>query len=60
MKRSEAAVVKFLEGYNCAQSVFYSFCDYFDFDKNIALKLSCGFGAGIHDVIAPTLVRQAL
>jgi C_GCAxxG_C_C family probable redox protein len=47
MKRSEAAVEKFLEGYNCAQAVIYSFCDRLNFDKDTALKLSCGFGAGM-------------
>jgi C_GCAxxG_C_C family probable redox protein len=47
MKRTEVAVEKFCEGYNCAQAVFYSFCDYLSFDKDTALKLSCGFGAGM-------------
>lgn len=45
--KSELAVNKFLEGYNCAQAVVYSFCDYLNFDKDSALKLSCGFGAGM-------------
>lgn len=47
MKRSDVAVEKFLGGYNCAQAVLYSFCDYLGFDKDMALKLSCGFGAGM-------------
>lgn len=47
MKRSEIAISKFAEGYNCAQAVLYSFCDYLNFDKDMALKLSCGFGAGM-------------
>jgi C_GCAxxG_C_C family probable redox protein len=47
MKRSEIAVDKFSNGYNCSQAVFYSFCDYLQFDKDTALKLSCGFGAGM-------------
>lgn len=47
MKKSETAVDKFLAGYNCAQSVFYSFCDDLKLDKNIALKIACGFGAGM-------------
>jgi C_GCAxxG_C_C family probable redox protein len=47
MKGSQAAVNKFLEGYNCAQAVFYSFCDCLNFDKDTALRLSCGFGAGM-------------
>jgi len=47
MTKSEQAVSKFLEGYNCAQSVFYSFCDDLGFEKNKALKIACGFGAGM-------------
>jgi C_GCAxxG_C_C family probable redox protein len=47
MTKSEQAVSKFLEGYNCAQSVFYSFCDDLRFEKNNALKIACGFGAGM-------------
>ena len=47
MRRSEIAVDKFIKGYNCAQAVFYSFCDDLDFDIDTALKLACGFGAGI-------------
>lgn len=47
MERAEVAVNKFLDGYNCAQAVLYSFCDYLQFDKDTALRLSCGFGAGM-------------
>lgn len=47
MKRKEIAEAKFLEGYNCAQSVVYSFSDELGIDKNLALKLACGFGAGM-------------
>jgi C_GCAxxG_C_C family probable redox protein len=45
--KREIAVGKLLEGYNCAQSVLYSFCNEFQIDKNTALKLACGFGAGM-------------
>ena len=45
--RSDVAVEKFLAGYNCAQAVLFSFCDDLGFDKNTALKLACGFGAGM-------------
>ncbi|MGE0086734.1 MAG: C-GCAxxG-C-C family protein [Desulfococcaceae bacterium] len=45
--KSDAAVAKFLEGYNCAQAVFYFFCDELGFEKNMALKMACGFGAGM-------------
>lgn len=45
--RSETAISKFIEGYNCAQSVFYSFCDELQLDQELALKIACGFGAGM-------------
>jgi C_GCAxxG_C_C family probable redox protein len=47
MTKSEQAASKFLEGYNCAQSVFYSFCEDLGFEKRNALKIACGFGAGM-------------
>ncbi|MFA6054914.1 MAG: C-GCAxxG-C-C family protein [Thermodesulfovibrionales bacterium] len=47
MTKSERAVSKFIEGYNCAQAVFFSFCDDFNIDKDKALKMACGFGAGM-------------
>jgi C_GCAxxG_C_C family probable redox protein len=45
--KSELAVSKFMEGFNCAQSVFYSFCDELSIDKELGLKTACGFGAGM-------------
>jgi len=45
--KGEIAAAKFLEGYNCAQSVLYSFCDDLRFDKNTALRMACGFGGGM-------------
>jgi len=47
MDRSELAVAKFVSGYNCAQSVFFAFCDDVEVDKDKALKIACGFGAGM-------------
>ena len=47
MTRSEQAVSKFMEGYNCAQSVLFSFCDDLKIDRDKALKMACGFGAGM-------------
>jgi len=44
---NEIAVEKFLSGYNCAQAVLYSVSDELRFDKDSALKLACGFGAGM-------------
>jgi C_GCAxxG_C_C family probable redox protein len=45
--RSDVAVEKFLAGYNCAQAVLYAFGDELRFDKDTALRLACGFGAGM-------------
>lgn len=46
-RKSEIAATKFKEGYNCAQSVIYSFCDELNLDKDTALKIACGFGGGM-------------
>jgi len=45
--KTEAAIQKFTSGYNCAQSVLFSFSDDIGIDKNSALKIACGFGAGM-------------
>ena len=45
--KSKVAAAKFMEGYNCAQSVLYSFCNDLQIDTNTALKIACGFGAGM-------------
>jgi C_GCAxxG_C_C family probable redox protein len=45
--RGEKAVEKFISGYNCAQSVLYAYSDEVNIDKDIALKVACGFGAGM-------------
>ncbi len=37
----------FSSGFNCAQSVFSSFCEDFGLEKNQAMKIACSFGAGI-------------
>lgn len=47
MKKSELAVSKFAGGYNCAQSVFYAFCEDLHMDPDTALKISSGFGGGM-------------
>jgi hypothetical protein len=45
--KSEIAIEKFMAGFNCAQSVFYSFCEDLYIDKNTTLKIACGLGAGM-------------
>lgn len=45
--RGDIAAAKFLSGYNCAQSIVYAFSDDLGIDKNLALKIACGFGAGM-------------
>ena len=47
MNRKEQAMAYFKEGYNCAQSVFLTFCDLTGFDEKTALRLSAPFGGGI-------------
>ncbi len=44
---SKAAEEKFQQGYNCAQSVLWSFHDDLHLDSETALKVACGFGAGM-------------
>ena len=44
---SELAISFFKEGYNCSQSVFMAFCDAYDMDFEMALKVSSSFGAGM-------------
>lgn len=45
--RTELAGGLFLQGYNCAQSVFAAFADLYGIDRDTALKISSSFGAGI-------------
>ena len=43
----DVAIEKFMSGYNCAQAVLFAHCDELRLEKNAALKLACGFGAGM-------------
>jgi len=45
--RTEQAVALFLEGFNCSQSVFAAYADFFGMDKETALRVSASFGGGI-------------
>ena len=44
---SEIAMDYFKEGYNCSQSVFLAFCEQYDMDFEMALKISSSFGGGM-------------
>ena len=45
--KGQLAVDKFVEGYNCAQSVVFAFHDECGLGEDTALKVSGGFGAGM-------------
>jgi C_GCAxxG_C_C family probable redox protein len=45
--REDKATVFFHKGFNCAQAILYAFCDDLNLDPDMAVKLSCGFGAGM-------------
>jgi len=47
MNNIETAVQKFSSGYNCAQSVLFALSNDSVIDKNSALKIAWGFGAGM-------------
>ncbi len=48
MKTSaETASTQFVSGYNCAQSVLWTFAPSLGLDADTALKIACGFGAGM-------------
>ena len=46
-KPTETASEMFLSGYNCAQSVLWTFAPRLNLDPDTALKIACGFGAGM-------------
>ncbi len=45
--KSEEAVAMMAEGFNCAQSTLGVFCEELNLDRERALKLATGFGAGL-------------
>lgn len=47
MTKSEMAINKFKEGYNCAQSVLSCFSEQLGISNDFALKMSNGFGGGM-------------
>ena len=47
MDHATKAVELFMQGYNCAQSVFCAFCDLTKLDFETSLKLSSSMGGGV-------------
>lgn len=45
--KAEQAEAIFINGFNCAQAVFSAYSEEFGIDRTSALKISCGFGAGM-------------
>jgi C_GCAxxG_C_C family probable redox protein len=45
--KEEIAVEAFRSGLNCAQSVLLAYADDMNFDRKLALGISCGFGGGM-------------
>ena len=44
---SEKAKENFKQGYNCSQSVFLAFSDFYSMDQDTALRISSSFGGGM-------------
>jgi len=47
MTRADEAVALFQEGFSCSQAVLAVFAEDFGFERDTALRISQGFGAGI-------------
>ena len=47
MNKVEQAVSCFKEGFNCAQAICSAYSQEYGLDQKTALKVSCGFGAGM-------------
>ena len=45
--RIKRAMDFFMEGYNCSQSVVLAFADMYGLERDVALRLSSSFGAGM-------------
>lgn len=45
--KADQAVVCFDNSFNCSQAVFSTYCESLGLDHAIALKIACGFGAGM-------------
>lgn len=47
MRKAEEAKKQFEEGFLCAPAVLSTYSEQFGLEKALALKIACGFGAGI-------------
>jgi C_GCAxxG_C_C family probable redox protein len=47
MSKAEQAVSCFKEGFGCAPAILSTYASDFGLDRELALKLACGFGAGM-------------
>ena len=47
MTKNELAIQEFRNGFNCAQSVIAVYSDELKIDKELALRISAGFGSGM-------------
>lgn len=47
MSRIEEALLSFKDDFNCAQSIFGTYAPYYGLDRDIALRISTGFGGGM-------------
>ena len=48
MTNADKAAAIFKEGFSCSMAVLAAYCDQFGLDKNLAYKVSSGFGGGMH------------
>ena len=45
--KAKEAVACFNEGFNCSQAILSTYCGEFGLDREAALRLACGLGAGM-------------
>jgi C_GCAxxG_C_C family probable redox protein len=48
MTNADKATTIFKEGFSCSMAVLGAYCEQFGLDKNLAYKVSSGFGGGMH------------
>ncbi|MGA2092346.1 MAG: C-GCAxxG-C-C family protein [Sedimentisphaerales bacterium] len=48
MTNAELAKSIYKEGFSCSMAVLGTYCEQFGLDKNLAYKVSSGFGGGMH------------